>query len=162
MTIPTRANREGDSQPLPTPSTAPISHRLVQNDLLNYDPEAWQMDMESVYQALLAAAFLIREKMEPPPSRMVVTPIYGDLEERLQLGISRYGQPLRAFNGRDSLRDAYEEVLDALVYLRTAMFEIEHPEGAPDPGEAIAEPEIETLKHMAETAESAPIRRAEP
>jgi hypothetical protein len=44
--------------------------------------------------------------------------VQDDLEKRLQVGIERYGQPLQAFNGRDSLQDAYEEVLDLAVYLR--------------------------------------------
>lgn len=51
-----------------------------------------------------------------------------DLEARLQVGISRYGQPLQPFNGRNSLRDAYEEVLDLAVYLRNLIYEQEHPD----------------------------------
>lgn len=39
------------------------------------------------------------------------------LEDRLAVGIKRYGQPLRAFNGRDAAQDAFEEVLDLSVYL---------------------------------------------
>ena len=41
-----------------------------------------------------------------------------DLEQRRELGVSRYGTALQPFNGRDMLRDAYEEVLDLAVYLR--------------------------------------------
>lgn len=78
---PTRADREGDAQPLPIASDAPIAHRLVQ----------------------------------------------ADLEDRLALGISRYGQPLQAHNGRDSLRDAYDEALDLCVYLRNAIYERDNP-----------------------------------
>jgi hypothetical protein len=48
-----------------------------------------------------------------------------DLEGRLQIGIARYGQPLQPFNGRDSLQDAYEEILDLAVYLRNELFERE-------------------------------------
>lgn len=77
---PSRLGREGDTQPLPVVSDAPIAHRMVQDDL----------------------------------------------EERLKVGIERYGQPLQAFNGRDSLRDAYEEVLDLAVYLRNAIYEQEN------------------------------------
>lgn len=42
-----------------------------------------------------------------------------DIEERRQLGIQRYGQGHRPFNGRNTLRDVYEEQLDLLVYLRS-------------------------------------------
>lgn len=56
-----------------------------------------------------------------------------DLRKRLEVGIKRYGQPLQPFNGRNALRDAYEEVLDLTVYLRQALWEAErgsqtHPE----------------------------------
>lgn len=60
---------------------------------------------------------------EAPVAHMMVQ---GDLEDRLMLGIKRYGQPLQPFNGRDSLRDAYEEVLDLAVYLRNEIYEREN------------------------------------
>ena len=41
-----------------------------------------------------------------------------DIEERKQLGITRYGKPLQAHNGRNALIDAYQEVLDLAQYLR--------------------------------------------
>lgn len=77
---PTRAGREGDTQPMPVASGSPIMHRLVQDDLA----------------------------------------------ERLRVGVERYGQPLQAFNGRNALQDAYEEVLDLAVYLRQAIYERDH------------------------------------
>ena len=46
-----------------------------------------------------------------------------DMAGRDNLGRKRYGTPLQAHNGRDALRDAYEEALDLAVYLRTAIFE---------------------------------------
>lgn len=46
-----------------------------------------------------------------------------DLHQRLQVGIATYGQPLQPFNGRDALKDAYEEALDLACYLRQALFE---------------------------------------
>lgn len=41
-----------------------------------------------------------------------------DIEERKQFGIRKYGTALQAGNGRNHLQDAYEEVLDLVVYLR--------------------------------------------
>lgn len=46
-----------------------------------------------------------------------------DLLEREQVGIERYGTSLQAHNGRDALRDAYEEALDLACYLRQAIEE---------------------------------------
>lgn len=49
--------------------------------------------------------------------------VRADLEAREQVGIQRYGTALQPHNGRDALRDAYEEALDLACYLRQAMVE---------------------------------------
>lgn len=49
--------------------------------------------------------------------------VIADIRKRMELGIRRYGTPLRAFNGRDALRDLYEELLDATCYARQAIEE---------------------------------------
>lgn len=49
--------------------------------------------------------------------------VIADVKSRMDLGTARYGVPLQPNNGRDALRDAYEEVLDAAAYLRQAMYE---------------------------------------
>lgn len=49
--------------------------------------------------------------------------VIADIEERRQVGISRYGTALQPFNGRDALRDLYEELLDGAMYVRQAMVE---------------------------------------
>jgi hypothetical protein len=41
-----------------------------------------------------------------------------DMLARHEFGVAKYGVPLVANNGRDHLRDAYEEALDCVVYLR--------------------------------------------
>lgn len=46
-----------------------------------------------------------------------------DMTTRDQVGRQRYGTPLQPHNGRDMLRDAYEEALDLAVYLRGAIYE---------------------------------------
>lgn len=50
-----------------------------------------------------------------------------DLEARETIGIQRYGTALQPHNGRDALRDAYEEALDLACYLRQAIEERDHP-----------------------------------
>lgn len=58
----------------------------------------------------------------PPPTPNNNSPIYAlvikDIEERSQIGMRKYGTYLQAFNGRNSLRDAYDEALDLCMYLR--------------------------------------------
>jgi hypothetical protein len=56
---------------------------------------------------------------EPNDSRPIWEMVIEDMEERNRVGAERYGTPLQAFNGRKSLQDLYEELLDAVVYLRT-------------------------------------------
>jgi hypothetical protein len=51
--------------------------------------------------------------------------VVGDITRRKAVGIQRYGTPLQAFNGRDALRDAYEEALDLAIYLRQVIEERE-------------------------------------
>jgi hypothetical protein len=54
--------------------------------------------------------------------------VMDDVHARKVLGTERYGQALQPFNGRDVLRDAYEELLDAAVYMRQAMYERDNPQ----------------------------------
>ena len=46
-----------------------------------------------------------------------------DIRDRMEHGKRKYGTYLQAHNGRDALRDAYEEVLDLAVYLRQILAE---------------------------------------
>lgn len=73
-------------QPLPGPGHVPI-HQVVIDNL-----DAWVADE--------AARAVIRD----------------GLAARRELGVSKYGRPLESHNGRDALRDCWEETLDALVY----------------------------------------------
>lgn len=64
---------------------------------------------------------------QPAPKLNDSAPIWdlviSDMKERDNLGRERYGVPLQANNGRDALRDAYEEALDLVVYLKQAIVE---------------------------------------
>lgn len=46
-----------------------------------------------------------------------------DLLARRAMGTAKYGTPLRTFNGRNALMDAYQEVLDLANYLRQRIAE---------------------------------------
>lgn len=62
-------------------------------------PEVWPLVFESTGLAL--------------PDWLIA-----DMKERHELGVKRYGTPLRVWNGRDPLTDAYQEALDLVVYLQ--------------------------------------------
>lgn len=50
-----------------------------------------------------------------------------DMRGRDRFGLEKYGTRLQPFNGRDALVDAYQEALDLVVYLRTAIYERDNP-----------------------------------
>jgi hypothetical protein len=49
--------------------------------------------------------------------------VIADVEARKAFGLKKYGTLLQAHNGRDALRDLYDELLDAIVYVRQLMEE---------------------------------------
>jgi hypothetical protein len=69
----------------------------------------------------------LREGDQPLPtpndSIDIQTLVIADIAQRRRLGIQRYGTALQANNGRDALRDLYEELLDAACYIRQLLEE---------------------------------------
>lgn len=51
--------------------------------------------------------------------------VMDDMYHRNIVGTIKYGTPLKPFNGRNSLIDAYQEALDLVVYLRQLIYEQE-------------------------------------
>lgn len=64
----------------------------------------------------------LRDGDQPMPtansSRDVMMLVAADVMRRREVGIARYGTTLQPFNGRNPLRDLYEELLDAAAYVR--------------------------------------------
>ncbi|MCW2768516.1 MAG: hypothetical protein JWO11_4475 [Nocardioides sp.] len=73
----------------------------------------------------MASPDLSTEQAMPTPneSPSVQGMVRADLETREEIGRERYGTALQPHNGRDALRDAYEEALDLACYLRQAIAE---------------------------------------
>jgi hypothetical protein len=65
--------------------------------------------------------------MQPPPKPNEYPAVWNlvlhDMVKRDAKGTEQYGTPLQPHNGRDALQDLYEELLDACVYARQAIFE---------------------------------------
>ena len=68
----------------------------------------------------MARTELVAEQPAPIPNDS--TPVWdlvkADMEARDRVGRDRYGTPLQLGNGRDHLLDLYQELLDAVVYVR--------------------------------------------
>lgn len=73
----------------------------------------------------MSKAFAPKEQPTPKPSTAPASwsLVMRDMADRDVLGASKYGVRLQPNNGRDQLRDAYEEILDLAVYMRTALYE---------------------------------------
>lgn len=67
--------------------------------------------------------------------------IVKDLDQRMVLGMERYGVPLYPFNGRSAMRDAYEELMDLALYLRQVIQEAtgDHRQPLPEIGHLVIE-----------------------
>lgn len=93
------------------------------NDALK--AEDWQRMTEKVQEA--AQLLKQREGDQALPTvndgPCIQDLVTQDIAARTAVGISRYGTCLQPNNGRDSLRDAYEEALDLTNYLRQLLFE---------------------------------------
>ena len=50
--------------------------------------------------------------------------VIDDIQKRLDFGISKYGKPLQAYDGRKSLVEIYQEKLDEVIYWRKLLYEV--------------------------------------
>lgn len=73
----------------------------------------------------MSTDYAIREQPDPQDSNApaITDLLITDLQVRDAIGVQRYGKRLCGNNGRDALVDAYQEQLDALKYLRQAIWE---------------------------------------
>ncbi len=90
-------------QSAPVPNDGPSMHDLVIRDILSR-PVSWDQSY--------GKASRIRDQ------------VADDLLARKELGLERYGSLLQAHNGRDALRDLYEELQDGAVYARQRLLEV--------------------------------------
>lgn len=110
-------------QPTPRGSGRDIA-RLLAEEL----PTTWILPAVKGYETVelwvrSALVFMKAGQLGLAPDHAIIINqllkrIAEDVEERSKLGEERYGERLRAFNGRDPKVDAYQELLDAAQYLR--------------------------------------------
>lgn len=83
------------------------------------------------YENEMLSSLSSEVSLQPAPAKNDLPGVWGmvmkDMVDRDQLGRQRYGTKLQPHNGRDALRDAYEEALDMVVYLRQAIYERDNP-----------------------------------
>ena len=77
----------------------------------NFDPEAGQ-PLPITTKKSVDVAVEVAEDLK----KVGFQDIAEDVEARIRIGERKYGKRLQSFNGRDALKDLYDEVLDALNY----------------------------------------------
>lgn len=83
-----------------------------------------QHDASREVTHVLAERAATVQQPAPQGTGPAITPlVIADLLARSADGERKYGEPLRASNGRDVLADAYQEALDLCQYLRQAIEE---------------------------------------
>lgn len=80
----------------------------------NEYPEVWPLIIRELAE---------REKSEGMIGGIIINAVIIDAKERHEQGVAKYGVGLQPFNGRDALKDAYQESLDMLAYTRQLFWE---------------------------------------
>ena len=86
----------------------------------NEHPPSWPMLLSRLSDRGLPSRYV------PEPTEDVMERFVQDMQARHELGVARYGVPLQPFNGRDPFLDAYQEALDQMVYLMSALYEAQN------------------------------------
>lgn len=98
--------------------------------LENEQPKPTPND-EPCIQDIVTSSLRSQAKTNLVDSRLYIH-VADYIERRKQIGIQRYGTVLQPNNGRDALRDAFEEAADLTVYLTQFAYENIETEGLED------------------------------
>jgi len=85
------------------------------------EPDPIKNDQPASWDLVLAD--LSTAKIHHPVQENTHKLLIADMKSRDEFGFKKYGTRLQPFNGRNQLKDAFEEFLDGTVYLRSALFE---------------------------------------
>ena len=105
---------------------------LAQADILSQPILVPEHGFETVYLWIRSAVAYLKSRQLEIIGKNPTDGLWGlelaralheDLDARAAMGEAKYGERLQAHNGRDALLDAYQELLDAWVYLRQRLEE---------------------------------------
>lgn len=92
------------------------------------EEEARKAKWAEIEKKLQEQADLSRK--EPMPVKNELPAVWDlvikDIKDRDEFGTKKYNTRLQPFNGRNVLVDLYQELLDAVVYVRQLIYENEH------------------------------------
>lgn len=84
---------------------------------LGYTLKYWEDDKREIHP------ISVMEYTDLPLARAVYPEVVNDLLDRVASGHGKYGCVLSTHNGRSALQDVYEEIMDALLYIKQKLME---------------------------------------
>ena len=81
------------------------------------------VSIEDVQECKAKHAATAKQPAPKGSGNPIIGMVLVDLTNRALEGKEKYGEPLKAHNGRNALWDAYQEALDLAMYLRQAIEE---------------------------------------
>lgn len=124
-------------QPRPTPNAHPPLWPMVMRGWDNSLKELGEKIVERLlaeggsHESLLYTTYLANMIQVASLATIMGKPLEQvklDMQARHDFGTKKYGTSLQPHNGRDALKDAYDELLDGQVYLRQKLFEMGYEE----------------------------------
>ena len=101
-----------------------INQRPVQLDNPEIEPDFEPfVSVEDAQECKAERAATSKQSAPKGSGNPILGMVLADLTNRALEGKERYGEPLKASNGRNPLWDAYQEALDLAMYLRQAIEE---------------------------------------
>lgn len=106
----------------------PVTHHLAQDLIFHRGTEEGILDQMWACGLLRDIALPTCEQPQPKKGGQDVTPVVREmfldlLAARERKGIETYGTTLQTHNGRDPLKDALDELIDAVQYVVQAIME---------------------------------------
>jgi hypothetical protein len=95
-----------------------IAEGFTVGDVADYTVQPKPIDVEG---AISSHDLVIQDLLEAAPMNPECVMLADDFKKRKEYGLRKYGVVLHPDNGRDHVKDAFDEVVDLLVYLRTLM-----------------------------------------
>ncbi len=112
-----------NTQPAPTSGEIDVVNE-VKKDLVAI--RAGKDVKGDAYLNIIALAAHLRITLDDEPEQSIdkaMSAVERDLDERAEFGFKKYGTRLQTKNGRDPLRDAYEECCDLMLYFKQCLLE---------------------------------------
>lgn len=100
------------------------SHKPVQLDKPEMEPGFEPFaSIEDAHECNAKHAATAKQPIPKGLGSPILGMVLSDLTNRALEGTAKYGEPLKAHNGRNALWDLYQELLDAAMYIRQAIEE---------------------------------------